>query len=175
MSPRALRLVNLVLLQVAVVGPLLLASTQPMIAAGMGWGACALQLAVGTSRGRDLALMGLGAVLGTAVELGAAGLGLMQFVGTGPLQGLPLWLPPSWAILAVAFAYLLSGLRGRFALSAVVGGLGSAASLGAATSVGEIAVEGPGRFAAIAIALGVAVGVISWVAARLEPSRDPKT
>lgn len=175
MSPRALRWINLVLLQVAVVGPLLLASTRPMLAATMGWGACAVQLAIGTAKGRDLALMGVGAVLGTVVELGAAGLGLMQFVGTGPLQGMPLWLPPSWAMLAVAFAYLLTALRGRFVVSVVAGGLGSAASLGAATSVGEIAVDGAGRFAAVAIALGVVVGVISWVAARLDQSRASAT
>ena len=175
MSPRALRLTNLVLLQVAVIGPLLLASSQPRVAAGMGWGACAVQLTVGTSRTRDLALMGIGAVLGTGVELGAAGLGLMQFVGTGPIQGLPLWLPPSWAMLAVTFAYLLAALRGRFVVSAIVGGLGSAATLRAATSVGEIAVDGTGRFAIVAVALGVAVGVVSMVAARLDQSREPRS
>ena len=174
MSPRALRLLNLVLLQVAVVGPLLLASSQPLVAASMGWGACAVQLAISPSRSRDLALMGLGAVLGTAVELGAAGVGLMQFVGSGPIQGLPLWLPPSWAMLAVTFAYLLTALRGRFVASVAAGGLGSAASLAAATSVGEIAVDGTGRFAAVAIALGVAVGLLSLAAARFD-QREPSS
>jgi len=165
---RAQRLTNLVLLQVAVIGPLLLASRQPIVAAAMGWGACAVQVAVGTSRRRDLALMAIGGVLGTGVELGAAGIGLMQFVGSGPVEGLPLWVPPSWAMLAVTFAYLLVRLRGRFVPSAVVGGLGSAASLGAATSAGEIAVDGAGRFAIVAVALGVAVGVVSVIAARLD-------
>ncbi len=172
MTPRRARLTNLVLLQLAVVAPLLLASRSPVAAGLIGWVACAVQLAVGEDRSRDLRAMLIAGALGTAVEWGAAQAGLMHFAGTTSLGGTPAWLFPSWAMLGASMGYLLAFVRGRFGLALIVGTLGSAGSLQAARAVGEINVASTGAFALTAGLLGLAIAALATFAGRAA-THDP--
>lgn len=169
MNDRRARLLNLVLLQVAVVGPLLVAARSPLTAGLMGWVACALQLVVLRGGATAVRAMFVGGVAGTLVEGGAAWLGAITFLSTPQLAGLPLWLAPSWAMFAVSLHYVLAPLQGRFVLATVVGTVATAGSLYAATLAGQIAVTGPISFAATVVALGLTIGLM---AQRLAPSES---
>lgn len=166
------RIVGLILLQAASVVPLVAAGLDArMIGIAIAWVAVAIQLAVR----RDVALVMLVATaLGVGAELLLAALGAMRFVRVDAL-GMPLWLPPSWALLGASFSHVLARLRGRALASFVVGAIASALALEGAIAAGEITLAQPLSRVVIAAALGAVLGGIALLATPLSAasSRTP--
>ncbi|HWB79449.1 MAG TPA: DUF2878 family protein [Nannocystaceae bacterium] len=169
------RIVGLILLQAASVVPLVAAALGAReLGIAIAWVAVAIQLAVSHDRRNDALVMLAATVLGVGAELLLAALGPMQFARIDAL-GMPLWLPPSWAVFGAAFGHVLARLRGRALASFVVGAIASALALEGAIAAGEVAVAQPLSRVVIALALGAVLAGISVLASRITDasSRTP--
>ena len=169
MNPRAQLIANVVLLQVAVVGPMLLGAVDQRAIAVAPWLACALQLGAGPDRKRDAKAMLVAGGLGTAAEWLCAFAGLLSFGEAPAIGGMPLWVTPQWAMLGVSLHYALRGLAGRAMLGTAVGAGATALSLRGAQTAGLLAVSDTPAWIAAAVGLGGVVGLLAKTTARRDP------
>ncbi len=170
---RRANLLNLLALQLGAAGPLVLAAVGHRgIGIALAWAAVVLAWVLSRRRVPDTKLLVLGGLLGTAVETGLGLAGWMHF--THPQLPLPFpgWLPPSWALLGMATAYVLAPLRGRAIVAAVVGSGVGALGLYGAVAARELMLDDPWHGLGTSVALGLAVAAVAVLAPRVDPTAE---
>jgi hypothetical protein len=155
----------------------------------LGWLACVLGAARGVSaagalvalaltgvhvllarrRGDEARLCLLTGLLGMAADSAQTALGVLAFAPLGSPGWLaPLWIVVMWMEFATLFRFALGWLRGRYALAAVLGGVGGPLAyyggvrLGAATLPAGLTVG----LAALALEWAMATPALVWLAGR---------
>lgn len=139
-------------------------------AAVVGW-----HLARATRPKREFALVAVAALAGAAFETVLVHTGWVQFDSGVLLQGFPpYWMVALWAVFATTLNVSLRWLRGRPALSAVLGGVGGPAAYYAGAQVGALELAAAGAaLAAIGAGWAVLAPALLGAARRLDGYAQP--
>ena len=170
LSPRALKLLDLVLLKAGwvacVVGA---AQGQPWIGPAAVALALVLHLSLAPRPGRDLALLGVLALLGAITDGVLNATGVTSFSPEFPRLGLvPVWMFVLWPLFAMTFHSTMGWLKGRPVLAALLGLLGGPPGYVVADSMGALTLMRPlsGAVVALGVAWAVALPMGFWFATR---------
>ncbi len=155
-----------------------------VIALQVGWFACVLGAAQGEAlwgplvvlglvslhlilvgdRRRDLRLLGVAALLGTALDTALGVLGLATFSTGWTVAWLsPLWMTALWINFATGLNTSLTFLRGRYALAAGMGAVGGPLAYLGGEHLGAIALSQPWGLVGVAVEWAVALPLLLWM------------
>jgi hypothetical protein len=139
-----------------------------------------LHLALHPQRRREALVVLCVAPLGTAVDSAQQALGWIRYVGE-PLGGLsplaPAWIAALWLLFPITFHSSLGWLRRRPVLAALFGAVGGPLGYLGGERLGALEI-GPERWPSLgglALAWGLAMPVLLWLAERLDRSTSDST
>jgi hypothetical protein len=139
-------------------------------AAIIGW-----HLARAAQPRRELALVAVAALVGAAFETVLVQTGWLRFASGVVFAGAaPYWMVALWAVFATTLNVSLRWLRGRPALSAVLGGVGGPAAYYAGAQLGALELVAAGMaLAAIGIGWAILTPALLCVARRFDGCAQP--
>ena len=168
---RGVQIANLVVFQLAWFAAVLGAAHRvPLwgtacVVAAIGW-----HLAVSARPAVEARLVGCACLIGLVAESAVVRLGHVAYPSGQPLAWLaPYWIVAMWGLLAIALNVTLRWLKPRLALAAVLGAVAGPASFASGVQLGGARfIDAPAALATLAVAWGLLLPALVWLASRLD-------